>query len=126
MGIFDMFKANHPVEDKDKDPYVSLTMDQGENDNPTIDDVFEALNLLKDGQTDFVSLAHLNKELEIEVIQAIGSMDTFALETLPSEDSQDKGKIFYKDYLDQYSLEYYFQDFFERETVSGLENFEER
>lgn len=129
MGLFNLrqfFQSDQPIEDKEEQPYTKLTIDQGHNDYPTIDDVFHALELLHEGQTDFVTLAHFNYDLEIDVIQAIGSMDKFVLEALPSEKSDDKGKIFYKDYLDRYSLEYYFQDFFESQRVAGVENFEER
>lgn len=126
MGLFDMFKSNQPIEDKDEDPYTSLTMEQGDNETPTIDDVFKALDLLQKGQTDFVSLAHMNQDLDIEVVQAIGEMGIFTVEALPSENSPDKGKIYYKEHLDEYSLQYYFEDFFERQKVSGLENFQVR
>ncbi|SDK89663.1 hypothetical protein [Lacicoccus qingdaonensis] len=129
MGLFNLrqfFQSDQPIEDKEEQPYTCLSIDQGENETPTIDDVFHALELLHEGQTDFVTLAHFNYDLEIDVIQAIGSMDKFILEALPSETSDDKGKIFYKDYLDRYSLEYYFQDFFESQRVAGVENFEER
>lgn len=129
MGLFNLrqfFQSDQPIEDKEEQPYTKLTIDQGHNDYPTIDDVFHALELLHEGQTDFVTLAHFNYDLEIDVIQAIGSMDKFVLEALPSEKSDDKGEIFYKDYLDRYSLEYYFQDFFESQRVAGVENFEER
>ncbi|HIV82632.1 MAG TPA: hypothetical protein H9994_07965 [Candidatus Salinicoccus merdavium] len=129
MGLFNLrqfFQSDQLIEDKEEQPYTKLTISQGDNDYPTIDDVFHALELLQEGQTDFVSLAHFNYDLEIDVIQAIGSIDTFVIEALPSEDSEDKGKIFYKDHLDRYSLEYYFQDFFESQRVAGVENFEER
>ena len=126
MGLFNLrqfFQSDQPIEDKEEQPYTKLTISQGDNDYPTIDDVFHALELLQEGQTDFVSLAHFNYDLEIDVIQAIGSIDTFVIEALPSEDSEDKGKIFYKDHLDRYSLEYYFQDFFESQRVAGGEKF---
>lgn len=129
MSLFNLrkfFRSDQPVEDKEEQPYTRLTIDQGQNDDPTIDDVFQALELLQGDQTDFVSLAHFNRDLDIDAIQAIGSLDTFVIEALPSDDSEDKGKIFYKDYLDWYSLEYYFQDFFESQRVAGLESFEER
>lgn len=129
MSLFNLrkfFQSDQPVEDKEEQPYTCLTIDQGHNDYPTIDDVFQALEMLQQGQTDFVSLAHINYDLEIDVIQAIGELDTFVMEALPSEESEDKGKIFYKDHLDRYSLEYYFQDFFESQRVAGVESFEER
>lgn len=126
MGIFDIFRPDKQNEDWDKDPFTSLTMSQGENNNPTIDDVLDALKLLDEGKTDFVSLAQYNQGLEIEVVQAIGSMGAFTIEALTAADPDEKGKIYYKDHLDEYSLEYYFQDFFERQRVVGVENFEVR
>ncbi|SOC45222.1 hypothetical protein SAMN05878391_2660 [Salinicoccus kekensis] len=126
MGIFDMFRSNQPAVDKDTDPYTSLTMDQGGNDAPTIDDVYKALELLEEGQTGFVSLAQLNQELDIGVVQAIGEMGMFTVEALPSEDSPDKGKVYYKEHLDEYSLQHYFHTYFETGKVKGLENFEVR
>lgn len=123
MGIFDMFKSPK-TPDKDEDPYTSLTMDQGGNDAPTIDDVYAALELLEKGQTDFVSLAQLNQDLDIEVVQAVGEMGMFLIEALPSEDSPDRGKIYYKDRLDEYSLQHYFHTYFETGKVKGLESFE--
>lgn len=126
MGIFDMFRPDKHGEDWDKDPFTSLTMSQGENNRPTIDDVLDALKLLDEGETDFVSLAQYNQGLEIEVVQAIGSMGAFTIEAVTAVDSDEKGKIYYKDHLDEYSLEYYFQNFFERQKVVGVENFEVR
>lgn len=126
MGIFDMFRPNKPAEDWDKDPFTSLTMSQGENNSPTIDDVLDALKLLDKGETDFVSLAQYNQGLEIEVVQAIGSMGAFTIEALTAADPDEEAKIYYKDYLDEYSLEYYFQDFFERQRVVDVEKFETR
>lgn len=126
MGIFDMFKSNQRTGDNAGDPYTSLTMDQGGNDTPTIDDVYKALELLEKGQTDFVSLAQLNQDLDIEVVQAVGEMGMFTVEALPPETSPDKGKVYYKEHLDEYSLQYYFQDFFESGSVKGLDHFEVR
>lgn len=129
MGLFNLrqfFQSDQPVEDKEEQPYTRLTISQGHNDYPTIDDVLHALELLNEGQTDFVSLAHFNYGLEIDVVQAIGSMDQFVVEALASKTSSEYGKIFYKDHLDRYSLEYYFQDFFESLRVAGVENFEQR
>lgn len=126
MGIFDMFKSNKLGEDWDKDPFTSLTMSQGENNSPTIDDVLDALKVLDKGETDFVSLAQYNQGLEIEVVQAIGSMGSFTIEALTAADPDEEAEIYYKEHLDEYSLEYYFQNFFERQRVEGIENFEER
>lgn len=129
MGLFNLrqfFQSDQPVEDKEEQPCTRLTISQGHNDYPTIDDVLHALELLNEGQTDFVSLAHFNYGLEIDVVQAIGSMDQFVVEALASKTSSKYGKIFYKDHLDRYSLEYYFQDFFESQRVAGVENFEQR
>ncbi|CAM4333106.1 hypothetical protein [Lacicoccus alkaliphilus] len=124
MGIFGMFKSNQPA--GDENPYTLLKMEQGSNDAPTIDDVYKALELLENGQTDFVSLAKLNQEVEIEGVQAVGEMGMFTVEALPSEDTPEQGKIYYKEHLDEYSLQYYFHAYFETGKVKGLEGFEVR
>src|SRR5690625_5411204 len=110
MGLFNLrqfFQSDQLIEDKEEQPYTKLTISQGDNDYPTIDDVFHALELLQEGQTDFVSLAHFNYDLEIDVIQAIGSIDTFVIVALPSVDSEDKGKSIYKEHQVRFIIEYY-------------------
>lgn len=124
MGIFGMFKSNQPA--GDENPYTLLKMKQGSNEAPTIDDVYKALELLENGQTDFVSLAQLNQEVDIEVVQAVGEMGMFTVEALPSKNSPEKGKIYYKEHLDEYSMQHYFHAYFETGKVKGLESFEVR
>ncbi|HLR53776.1 MAG TPA: hypothetical protein VK078_03525 [Pseudogracilibacillus sp.] len=126
MSFFDLFKRKQKyqklekVETKEK--YWSLTTNEDTIIEPSWKQIQRAVEGATSDNSIFATLSYNDANIEIEAIQVIGAEDRYRVEVLPSETSDDYGKIYVKDGLAYNETLKLFEEFYNRQIVSNYEN----
>lgn len=126
MSFFDLFKRKQKyqklekVETKEK--YWSLTTNEDTIIEPSWKQIQRAVEGATSDNSIFATLSYNDANIEIEAIQVMGAEDRYRVEVLPSETSDDYGKIYVKDGLAYNETLKLFEEFYNRQTVSNYEN----
>lgn len=126
MSFFDLFKRKQKyqklekVETKEK--YWSLTTNEDTISEPSWKQIQRAVEGATSDNSIFATLSYNDANIEIEAIQVMGAEDRYRIEVLPSETSDDYGKIYVKDGLAYNETLKLFEEFYNRQTVSNYEN----
>lgn len=126
MSFFDLFKRKQKyqklekVETKEK--YWSLATNEDTIIEPSWKQIQRAVEGATSDNSIFATLSYNDANIEIEAIQVMGAEDRYRVEVLPSETSDDYGKIYVKDGLAYNETLKLFEEFYNRQTVSNYEN----
>ena len=125
MSFFDLFKRKQKypklekVETKEK--YWSLTTNEDTIIEPSWKQIQRAVEGATSDNSIFATLSYNDANIEIEAIQVMGAEDRYRVEVLPSETSDDYGKIYVKDGLAYNETLKLFEEFYNRQSVSNYE-----
>src|SRR5699024_6960649 len=102
--------------------YWSLTTNEDTIIEPSWKQIQRAVEGATSDNSIFATLSYNDANIEIEAIQVIGAEDRYRVEVLPSETSDDYGKIYVKDGLAYNETLKLFEEFYNRQIVSNYEN----
>lgn len=119
MGLFDFFKRKKKDEEQKttRDKYWSLITYDGEIENPTMEQIKEAVKNANRNVSLFATLAYNHSELEIDSVQAMREEGVYRFEALTSD-----GIIYVKNDISYEETLEYFEHFFKYQRVAGYKS----
>lgn len=116
MGLFDFFKGDEAEETR-TDRYWTLATIDGEIEDPTMEQIQQAVENATQKETLFATLAFLNSGLEIKSIQAISDQGLYRFEALTST-----GTMYVKNDIPYEETLELFEQFFKYQRVPGYKS----
>lgn len=113
MGLFDFFKGNKQ-EDKRTDRYWTLATFESKVEDPTMEQIQQAVQNASQKGTLFATLAYYNSGLEIESIQVVSDQGLFRFEALTNT-----GTMYIKNDITYEEALKLFEQFYKYQRVPG-------
>lgn len=115
MKLFDFFKGKKEERKSTRDKYWSLTTNDGEVTDPSIEQIEQALMNATPNASLFATLAYNYSGFEIEAVQTISYDGVYRFEALTTN-----GKIYVKNDIDYDEAFKLFHQFYKHQRVFGF------